>query len=45
MELVKHILRYVSATVDLGFTFDGEADMSDDVVGYTDSDFARSKTD
>lgn len=25
--------------------FDGEADTSDDVIGYIDSDFARSKTD
>ena len=32
-------------TLDLSLKFDGEADMPDDVVKYTDSDFAGSKTD
>ena len=45
IELVKHVLRYVSATLDLGLTFDGEADTPDNVIGYTDSDFAESKLD
>ncbi len=45
IELVKHILQYVSETLELGFKFDGGADMSDDSIGYTDSDFARSKPD
>ena len=45
VELVKHVLRYVSGTLDLGLKFDGEADTPDDVVGYTDSDFAGSKSD
>ncbi len=45
VELVKHVLRYVSGTLELGLKFDGEADTSDDVIGYTDSDFAGSKPD
>ncbi len=45
VELVKHVLRYVSGTLELGLTFDGEADTPDDVIRYTDSDFAGSKTD
>ncbi len=45
VELVKHSLRYVSGTLKLGLTFHGEADTLDDVIGYTDSDFAGSKTD
>ncbi len=45
IELVKHVLRYVSGTLELGSNFDGEADTLDDVIGYTDSDFARSKPD
>lgn len=45
MELIKYVLRYISGTLNLGLKFDREADISDDVVGYTDSDFAGSKTD
>ncbi len=45
VELVKHVLRYVSGTLELGLTFDGEADTPDHVIGNTDSDFAGSKTD
>lgn len=45
LELVKHVLRYVSRTLELGLSFDGEADTPYDVSGYTDSDFAGSKTD
>ena len=29
----------------MGLTFDGEADTLDDVIGYTDFDFGKSKTD
>ena len=45
MELVKHVLQYVSGTLDLSLKFDGEADTLDNVVGYTDSDFAGLKID
>ncbi len=45
VELVKLVLRYVSETLELGLKFDGEADTPDDVIGYTDSDFAGSKPD
>lgn len=45
MELVKHILRYVSKTLDLNLKFDGKADIPDDVIRYIDSDFAESKID
>ena len=36
VELVKHVLRYVSGTLEFGLTFDGEADTPDDVIGYCD---------
>ena len=45
VDLVKHVLRYVSGTLDLGLTFDGEADIPNDMIRYTDSNFAGSKTD
>ena len=45
MELVKYVLWYVFKTLDLDVKFDGEVDRADDVIRYTDSDFARSKTD
>ncbi len=45
VELVKHFLRYVSGTLELGLTFEKEADIQNDMIGYTDSNFARSKTD
>ncbi len=45
VELVKHVLRYVSGTLELGLKFDREANRPDDVIGYTDSDFAGSKPD
>lgn len=45
VELTKYVLRYISGTLELGQTFDGEADTPDDVIGYTDSDFAGSKPD
>ena len=45
VELVKRVLRYVSGTLHLGLTYDREADTPDDVIGYTDSDFAGSKPD
>ena len=45
MKLLKHVLRYISGTLDLGLKFDREADMLDDVVEYTIFNFAGSKTD
>lgn len=45
IELVKHILQYVSGTLELSLTFDREANTLDDVIKYIDSDIARSKTD
>ena len=45
VELVKHVLPYVSGTLDFGLKLDGEVNISDDVVGYIDSNFAGSKTD
>lgn len=44
MELVKYVLQYVSGILDLCLTFDREAITLDDIVGYTNSDFARLKT-
>lgn len=44
MELVKHVLQYISGTLNLSLKFDREADMPDNVIRYTDSDFARLKT-
>ncbi len=43
IKLVKYILQYVSGTLKLSLKFDGAADTPDDMVGYTDSDFAGSK--
>ena len=45
VELVKHFLQDVSGILDLGLKFDREADTPDDVVVYTNSNFAGSKTD
>lgn len=45
VKLVKHILWYISSTLGLGLKFNVEADTLDDVIGYIDSNFARSKTD
>lgn len=45
VELVKHIPQYISGTLDLGLTFDKKTDMPDNVIGYTDSNFAGLKTD
>lgn len=45
VKLVKRVLQYIYRTLDLGFTFDRKADTPDNVIGYTDSNFARSKTD
>ena len=45
VELVKHVLRYVSGTLELSSKFDREWDTPDDVIAYTDSDFAGSKPD
>lgn len=44
VELVKYVLQYVFRTLDLQSTFDREVNMLNDVVRYTDSDFARLKT-
>ena len=45
VELVKYILRYISGILCLGLIFDREVDTPDDVIGYTNSDFAKSKPD
>ncbi len=45
IELVKHVLRYVSGTKEFRLKFDREADKPDDIIGYTESDFAGSKPD
>ncbi len=45
VELVSHVLQYVSETLELGLKFDGEAKTQDNIIGYTDSDFAGSKLD
>ena len=45
VELVKYVLQYISRILDLDLKFDGEVDTPDDVVGYTNSDFARLKID
>ena len=45
VRLVKHMLQYISGTIGLGLTFDDGAAIPDDVVSYTDSNFARSKPD
>lgn len=45
IELVKYALHCVSGTLELDSTFDGEINTPDDVIGYTDFDLARLKTD
>lgn len=45
VELVMHVIQYVSGTLQLGLTFDGEADILNDVIGYIDSNFAKLKLD
>lgn len=45
MKLVKHILQYISRTIGFGLIFDIGASLPNDVVGYTNSDFAKSKPD
>ena len=45
VELAKHILGYISGTLELELTFDDTADTLDDVIKYIDSDFAGSKSD
>ncbi len=45
VELAQHVLQYVSWILELGLIFDKEANTPDDVIGYTDSDFAGSKAD
>ena len=44
VELVKHVLQYISGKLDLGLKFNREANTLDDEVGYTNSNFAGSKT-
>ena len=43
VKLVKHVLCYVSETLYLSLTFDGETNTPDDMIGYIDSDFAGLK--
>lgn len=45
IELVKHDLRYISEILDLYLTFNKEANIANDMIKYTDSDFTRSKID
>ncbi len=45
VELVKYVLQYVSGTLELGLVLNGEVDIHDEVIGYTDSDFVGSKID
>ena len=45
IELVKHILQYVSETLDLGLKCDREIDIPDGIVEYIDFNFAGSKKD
>ncbi len=45
VEFVKHVLQYVSGTLELSLKSDREVDTPDDVNGYTDFDFAGSKPD
>lgn len=35
MELIKHVLQYVSRIQKLGIKFDGEVDIPTNVIGYT----------
>lgn len=44
MKLVKHVLQYISETLDLCLKFDVGADTRDNVVGYTHSNFVGSIT-
>lgn len=44
MKLVEHVLWYVSRILNVSLKFDGEADIQDNVVKYTHSKFAGSKT-
>lgn len=43
-KLLKYVLQYISQTLDLCLKFDKETDTSNDVIGYTDSDFLVLKT-
>lgn len=45
VEDVRHVLRYVSGTLELGLTLNAEADKPEGVVEYTDSNFAGSRQD
>ena len=42
--LVKQVLRYISGTLNRGLVFDGSTDTPNDIIGYTDSDFAGTKS-
>ncbi len=43
VELVKHVLQYISGTLDLGLKFNKKVDTLDDIIGYTEFDFSESK--
>ena len=45
VEDVRHVPRYVSGTLKLGLTLNGEADKPEDVIKYRDSNFAGSRRD
>ena len=42
---MKHILQYISKTLDFGLKFDREANILDDIVKYIDFECAWSKID
>lgn len=43
VELIEHVLQYLSGTLDLGLIFDRKVNTPDDIVGYIDSNLARQK--
>lgn len=45
IELVKHVLQYISGILDLSLKFDGKTNIPNDMIGYIISNFMESKTD
>lgn len=43
VDFVKYVLQYVFAILELSLTLDGEVNILDNIIGYTDSNFARLK--
>lgn len=44
VNLVEYTLQYISEILELSLTFDRKINILDDIIGYTDFDFARLKT-